>query len=92
VGLPSAVYSIGVQTLLQTHVSDDFRGRIFGVYGSFVVLMLMIGMGVASIFGERVPLQGILAFSAAMFLLAALVGGSMRLPGSRILTEPSKSS
>lgn len=74
IGVPSSFFAIGTQTLFQVHTADEHRGRMFGVYGSISVLMLMLGMGGASVLGDRWPLQTVLTMAGGTFLLAGALG------------------
>jgi MFS family permease len=74
IGFPSSVYVIGVQTLLQTHSSDRYRGRVFGIYGALIMLAMIAGMGLASILGDVAPLTLLLDAAGTFFILASLLG------------------
>jgi MFS family permease len=54
VGIPAVGASTSFSTLLQTSVADRYRGRIFGAYGATVALIMLLGMGVASVLGDVV--------------------------------------
>lgn len=41
----------GIQTLLQRHVEDRFRGRVFGSFGTIISLAIVAGQLVASLVG-----------------------------------------
>jgi MFS family permease len=74
----------GIQTLLQIHVEDRYRGRVFGTFGTVVSLAVLTGQLVASLVGGvtgAVPLMtagGIVAMATGLFasiMLARMLGG-----------------
>lgn len=74
IGAPSSIYTIGVQTLLQTHSSDRYRGRVFGIYGTLIMVAMVAGMGLASALGDVAPLAVLLNAAGGLFIMAALLG------------------
>lgn len=65
----SGVSSIGLfvtlSTLVQASVADQYRGRVLGAFGTFESLLLVVGMGGASVGGDwlgvKVLFNGIVA-------------------------------
>ncbi|MEO5951189.1 MAG: MFS transporter, partial [Chloroflexia bacterium] len=51
VGLAVVGMDTGIQTLLQKHVEDRFRGRVFGSFGTIISLAILTGQLVASLVG-----------------------------------------
>lgn len=51
VGPPVIALQTGIQTLLQTNVADRYMGRVFGAFGTVVSLAILLGQGIASLFG-----------------------------------------
>lgn len=72
-GFPIVALFVGINTLLQANVSDEFRGRVFGAYGTLVALIALIGQGTASLLNDRLGVVTILNFDAALYILAGLV-------------------
>ena len=87
-GLPIVGYSVGVHTLLQGHVPDRLRGRVFGALGTSMAICILLGQGWASLMGDQlgtVPLlmiKGILDILAGLLAFALLysVRGSLSTP------------
>ena len=80
-GLATVAFAVSLQTLLQTSVADQYRGRIFGAYGTIQSTLLLIGMGLASALGGvlgTVPLLDV----AGAFMLAAGLVALASLPGA----------
>jgi MFS family permease len=80
-GIPIVGFSVGVDTLLQRHVADRYRGRVFGALGTSMSIFMLLGQGASSLLGDRlgpVPfldLKGIFDITAGLlaFLLLARV-------------------
>jgi MFS family permease len=74
-----------IYTLLQIHVDDQYRGRVFGISGNIQSLMLLLGMGIASLFGDAIGPVPLLNLASALFLLAGLIAlvGFQRVTGQR---------
>jgi MFS family permease len=86
VGLASMAAFVARQSLLQAHVEDEFRGRVFGAYGTSSALAVAVGMGFASGAGDLVGAAPLLNAAAALYLLGgvaalALLGSAPRAPG-----------
>lgn len=77
-GLPLVGFSVGVNTLLQRHVADHFRGRVFGALGTSMAICMLLGQGWASLTGDRlgsVPLlmgKGLLDLTAGLLAFIVL--------------------
>ena len=61
------------QTLLQTGSPDEYRGRVFGAYGTTASLTLLVGSGLASALGEAVGIVPLLNASALLYVAAGVV-------------------
>lgn len=77
-GLPIVAYSVGIDTLLQRHVPDRYRGRVFGALGTSMAIFLLFGQGLASSFGDSLGvlpllnLKGILDIAAGFLAFTLL--------------------
>ena len=71
--LPLMSWLISSQTWIQTHVSDDYRGRVFGAYETFCALLMLIGMGFASAVGDSLGISKTLYISAGIYILAGML-------------------
>lgn len=72
-GFPVVALFVSVTALLQGSVRDEFRGRVFGAYGTTIALVALIGRGVASSLNDRVGVIPILNFDAALYILAGIL-------------------
>ena len=72
-GIPITGFSIGIDTLLQQHVADKFRGRIFGTLGASMAVFLLIGQGLASGFGDHFGAAPMLNIKGVLDIVAGLL-------------------
>jgi MFS family permease len=68
---------VGTQTLLQSRAPDQFRGRVFGSYGTTSALALMVGMTLAGAAGDVVGAAAMLEVAGALFFAAGVVAAVM---------------
>ena len=73
VGLPGGAYFAGMTTLVQERVSDAYRGRVFGAFGTTSAFAQLAGMAMAGALGDRVGVLPLLDFQASLYLLAGLL-------------------
>lgn len=73
VGLPGAAYGAGLNTMLQTSTVDQYRGRVFGAFTASYSVLMVIGMGLAGILGDRVGVLPVLNVQAGIYILTGLL-------------------
>lgn len=73
VGLPGAAYGAGLNTMLQTGTADRYRGRVFGAFAASYSLLMVLGMGLAGILGDRVGVLPVLNAQAVIYVLTGLL-------------------
>lgn len=73
VGVPSVVWAVAHQTLLQRRVEDAYRGRVFGALGTSAALLGLGGTGLASVLAAPLGSLPLLDLTCALYLLAGLV-------------------
>jgi len=73
VGLPGAAFSASFSTLLQESVADEYRGRIFGALNTTFALLMLLGMGFASVAGDRLGIVPVINIQGYGFVLAGLL-------------------
>jgi Na+/melibiose symporter-like transporter len=76
VGLPAALFGACWMTLVQTRVTDEYRGRIFGVVNTFAGLGLLVGTLGAGVIG---------GLAGPVLMLNVFQGGGYLLTGAFIL-------
>ncbi len=72
-GIPIVGFFVGTQTLLQSSVTDAFRGRVFGAFGTTVALMTLIGQGVGSVLGDRAGVVPTITLAGGFDILAGII-------------------
>ena len=72
-GITSVASSVGVETLAQRTVGDEYRGRVFGALGASGALLSLTGAVTAGVLAEVVGIVPMLNVSAALIVLAGLV-------------------
>ena len=92
VGAAAIGFYVNIVTLLQNTGSDKYRGRIFGVFGVVQAVTMLLGMGFASLGGDKIGILPVLNVSAicdvAGGLLALLLVRAMSRQVSTVDTEP----
>ena len=78
--------AVSVQTLLQNHVADSHRGRVFGAYTTTISLLMLVGMGISTLFGTAGNIILVLDASSSLLILAAIVA-LMMLGKARLVKE-----
>ncbi len=73
VGVLVVSFFITEQTLLQSAVADEYRGRVLGAYGTTSSLFYIIGIGCGSVLGGLLGIVGALDIAGALFALAGVV-------------------
>jgi len=72
-GFPVVTYYTGRQTLLQNHVVDAYRGRVFGALGAVQGLAMLIGLAIGGLLGEAVNIVLLLSASAMLRVIGGLI-------------------
>ena len=70
VGLPGALVSAGLMTLLQRHTLDEQRGRVFSLLFVARSVALVVGTTCAGFLGESIGIIPVLAFQGVGYVLA----------------------
>jgi hypothetical protein len=75
--VPLMAWLISSQTWIQTHAPGDFRGRVFGVYGTFSALLMLVGMAFATGLGDTLGISTTLYFGGGIYILSGLLAGAL---------------
>jgi MFS family permease len=92
-GLTSAASTVGVETLAQRSVRDEYRGRVFGSLNATLGLLSLAGAVTSGLLAEVVGIVPMLTVSAALIVLAGLVvlrafaGGARVAPKRREVSD-----
>jgi predicted MFS family arabinose efflux permease len=87
VGIPVVGWMVGAQTVLQASVTDRYRGRILGTYGTTSALTRLGGMGVASLAGDLFGVVPVLNISGGLHIAAGF-GALLLLHAARLVHTP----
>lgn len=83
VGIPGAGSFASLLSLLQTSVPDEYRGRLFGAFTTTYGLVLLIGMGLATAFGDVIGILPLINIQG----IAPVVGGVVAMVGLQRLAQ-----
>jgi len=70
--IPAAILFIGLQTAVQQAVSDSHRGRVFGALGTTNGLMMLGGMAIASLCGDRLGVVPLLNLAGGFYVASGI--------------------
>lgn len=73
VGIPAVGYVTGLETILQTATPDQYRGRVWGVFGTIAALLRLGGTALAGQLGERLPVVTVLNVQGLGYVLAGIL-------------------
>ena len=73
VGIPGVALMTGMNTLLQSAVADEYRGRVFGTYGMTGALLALIGATLAGTLGDRIGAVTLLNIQGGVYVAAGLL-------------------
>jgi MFS family permease len=72
VGVPGALMTAGLVTLLQRHSEDSYRGRVFGALGAVEGIAVLVGAVSAGVVAQSVGIIPVLAFQGGSYVVAGL--------------------
>jgi MFS family permease len=73
VGVPVVGWTVGATTLLQQRIDRQYRGRILGAYSSILTISMLIGMGLASLWGGISGASLCLNVAALLLIASGLI-------------------
>lgn len=73
VGLPAAALGASMTTILQTIVADRYRGRVFAALGTLSALLVLAGLGIGGVGGDRIGIVPVLNIQGYVHVLAGLL-------------------
>lgn len=72
VGIPIAAMVVSFNALIQSEVSDEYRGRIFGALGTAAAITMLAGMAISSALAGRLGVVTMLNVACAVVIAGAL--------------------
>jgi MFS family permease len=73
VGIPGVGVMTGINTLLQTAVADEYRGRVFGALNTTSTLLMLIGTALAGALAGRLGIVTLLNIQGGGYVVAGLL-------------------
>jgi MFS family permease len=73
VGVPGVGFSTSMQTLFQTLVADEYRGRVFGAFSTTLSLLSLAGMGFAGPAGDALGVIPVLNIQGGGYVLVGVL-------------------
>ncbi len=73
-GIPVTIWLVAQQTLLQSMVVDQYRGRVFGSHGTMTTLLMLCGMGLGSALAAPLGVVPMLNIAGGLYILAMFIG------------------
>lgn len=70
IGITVIGFFVTTQTLLQSGAADEYRGRVFGAYGTTNALLMLTGMAFAASSGDILGVVILMNIAAILFLVA----------------------
>ena len=89
-GIPVVGFSVGVDTLLQRHVADRFRGRVFGSLGTSLAIFTLLGQGLASLLGDPLGATTLLTWKGLLDMMAGILGFTLLFQLSSMQSAPDR--
>jgi MFS family permease len=74
IGVAGVGFLTSVTTLLQTSVSDEYRGRVFGAFGTTLAVFQLLGSAIAGVLGEYLGIVTVLNIQGGLYILAGVLG------------------
>jgi MFS family permease len=72
-GFPSVGFYVGAQTLLQSSVADQYRGRVFGALGTTNALLALVTLGLGGALADRLGVRPVLNVVVVLWLCTAIL-------------------
>ena len=73
ISVPLMAWLISGQTWLQTHAPGEYRGRVFGAYGTLSALLMLVGMAFASGLGDTLGISNTGYFGGVIYILSGVL-------------------
>ncbi|MFI5271936.1 MAG: MFS transporter [Ktedonobacterales bacterium] len=73
VGIPTVGMSTGMQSLVQIRSPESHRGRVFGVRGALMALMMVTGTVIAGLVTDRLGVVTVLNIQGAGYVVAGML-------------------
>jgi predicted MFS family arabinose efflux permease len=72
-GFPAIAWIVAAQTELQQATEDEFRGRVFGAFGTTVSLVMLLSSGLAGLSADLLGAKALIVATGAIWLLSGMM-------------------
>lgn len=72
-GIVFVIFDVNALTLFQSSVADQFRGRVFGTWGTISSFLIILGQVSGSTLGGRVGIIPMLNVTGTLYIVSGLV-------------------
>jgi predicted MFS family arabinose efflux permease len=73
VGIPAIAWIVGAQTQLQQVTTDEYRGRVFGAFGTTVSLLMLVSSVLAGSSADWLGATVLLFIAAGIYIISGLM-------------------
>ncbi|MEM7336024.1 MAG: MFS transporter [Chloroflexota bacterium] len=82
-GIPAIVVFVTIQTVLQQETEDEYRGRIFGAFGTTITLLMLAGSGIGGVLADQLGGTALMSGAAIFYVLAGILAAALLLKPTR---------
>jgi MFS family permease len=70
--IPTAIFMVSIETLLQKNINENYRGRFFGAYGTVVGIAVISGMLLSGLLEKFFGVVPVLNVAALLFIVSGI--------------------
>ncbi len=74
VGIPLMAWIVSLQTILQQATEDEYRGRVFGSFGTLSALLMVLGTFIAGGLADLVGALILMTAAALVYIFSGILG------------------
>ena len=78
IGITVSAWAVSATTILQTNVDDAYLGRVFSAYFAALETLALVGIALASAFGDELGPVAMLTCGGVVYALAGAVGYTLQ--------------
>jgi predicted MFS family arabinose efflux permease len=90
VGIPAIAWIVGAQTQLQQVTADEYRGRVFGTFGTTVSLLMLVSSAIAGGSADWIGASVLILISAIIYIISGLMALVMLKSPAQVAQQPAK--
>jgi len=72
-GFPAIAWIVAAQTELQQATEDEFRGRVFGAFGTTVSLVMLLSSGLAGLSADFIGARALILAAGTIWLVSGMM-------------------